>query len=624
MRGSPSSASTLILCDRVRTMRRLTQVVPGPVRVLRLHYSEETEAMRRELCSRPDARELSRQALCREYEEEFRVAFVALMAGLAEEHQGFDWTVMPFTSKNPLSSDFLQNVFYCIVIARVLARETQTLVVLTGNCALAAQLVAWGHEHGVRVVAAVAGTAAGRSRLKHALPVAIVAAFFGTLLLAALARSLRPPMRDGEPWLVVVTTMPQSAVGPEGYREAYFAPLVPALAASNSRALILALIFAQPVKTILRLRRTSTPLPVVPMEAWLTLADLAGCLVRSLRQWARMPRFDTPAVIGGVDVRPLLRSAVRETCRSAGFFRHLSVSRAARRLARSRRVSGWIYPFENRAMERALLLGVRDGDSRATLVGCQNAALTRSHLNFMLGPREATVVPLPDVLFTTGRPVRDLVVDEGNFPADRVRIGCALRQARNSDAAIPVKPAQLRRVLVVLASSVGEYVEMLMFVADAFRAGGAVEGNSDVQREVRVRPHPEFALASALRVTSLPADFAYHASTGSLADDLAWADVVLYASSTVSMEAVVRGIPVIHVDVGHALNADPLFGRTHGLRWAVQRPADVAPCLRAIEALSEPDYLQRFNTDRAYVDEYLVPADAQRIQTLVETARCPT
>lgn len=190
--------------------------------------------------------------------------------------------------------------------------------------------------------------------------------------------------------------------------------------------------------------------------------------------------------------------------------------------------------------------------------------------------------------------------------------GCAFRQSRHDDESQPAKPDRVRRVLVVLASSLDEYAEMLAFVAEAFQG-------SD-QEDIRIRPHPEFPFS--LTLAPQLAGIRYHVSSGSLSEDLCWADVVMYASSTVSMESVVRGIPVIYVDVGHVINADPLFERTDGLKWAPQQPADVRPCLRAMESLTAEDYQRRFEADRAHIDQYLQPPDEHRIQTLVEIARC--
>jgi len=588
----------------------------GPARILRLQYSEELDQVRQELCATTGASEVSRQALCRMHEAEFRRAFVDLMASLNEQHRALTWTLMPFTSKNPLTSDLCRNAFYTVLIARLLAQQPQTLWVLTHSTALASQVVAWGAANGVTVVRGVGGASTPWRVLKRCSPAAIVLACIRTVLAAALARALRPGGGRERSVLVVMTTMPQSSVGPAGYRDAYFAPLTAHLARSGERAMTFALVFSRTIATIWRLRRAEGTHPVVPVEACLTVSDIAKCVALSLRQWATRRRLDSPAVVCGVDVRPLLQSAIDDTYQSGGFFRHYAAYLAARNLTARCAVTGWIYPFENRALERAVLLGARDADRHTRLIGCQNAALTPSHLNFMLGRSEAAAVPLPDAIFTTGDPVREWLVAHGNFPSGLVRVGCAFRQGQARDAAEPVRSHTLRRVLVVLASGIEEYVEMLAFVADAFCGSGP--------EELRFRPHPEFPFAVAERLVPASRGIRYDVSTGSLQDDLRWADVVVYASSTVSMEAVARGIPVIHADVGHALNADPLADRTGGLRWAVARPADVLPCLRAINSLSDAEYRQRALADRDYVDRYFLVPDEDRIRTLLEAVRCRT
>lgn len=593
-------------------MRRVRVAVRGPARILRLEYSEEIDRVRQELCATTEALEVSRQALCREHEAEFRRAFVDLMASLNERYRGLTWTLMPFTSKNPLTSDLCRNAFYAVLIAR-LAQQTQTLWVLTHSTALASQIAAWGAANGVAVVDAVSGTSTTRRVLKRWLPAAIALACLRTVLAAALARSLRPGGARERVMLIVMTTMPQSSVGPAGYRDAYFAPLTQHLARSGAAAITFALVFSHTIATIWRLRRAGSELPVVPVEACLTVSDVAKCTALSLRQWATGPRLDGPAAVCGVDVRPLLQSAVDETCQSGGFFRHYAAYRAARNLTARFALAGWIYPFENRALEKAVLLGARDAAPRARLIGCQNAALTRSHLNFMLGDSEAAAIPLPDAIFTTGEPVREWLVAHGNFPTELVRVGCAFRQGERDAAAFVRRPA-LRRVLVVLASGLDEYVEMLAFVADAFHGAGP--------EELRFRPHPEFSFAVAEGLVPASRGIRYDVSTGSLQDDLLWADVVLYASSTVSMEAVARGIPVIHADVGHALNADPLVDRTDGLRWTVAEPADLLRCLTTIDALSDTEYRQRAQVDRQYVDRYFLAPDEDRIRTVLGAVRC--
>ena len=136
--------------------------------------------------------------------------------------------------------------------------------------------------------------------------------------------------------------------------------------------------------------------------------------------------------------------------------------------------------------------------------------------------------------------------------------------------------------------------------------------------EIRVRPHPEFRLEAAERLIQGTPRVWYHVSFGSLAEDLGWADVVLYASSTVGMEAVGLGVPAIYLDLGQVLNTDPLSNRNGGLSWTVGTQTELRMRLRMIEEIPLEEFLERQRSDSTYVGDYLVPPTGQRIQTLME------
>ena len=600
----------VILSDRPRAVKRLLSRAEKPIRFLRLSSSAESHRIARELRAMQGAQEVSKVALCREHWRDFRRAYIELLAQLNEEHQGLAWQLMPFTTKNPLSTDLCRNTFYALLIAKLMKESSQPLLIITDSVALASQVASWGAQVGVRVVRAVQGGSRIKRALKYYLPGAVVAAWIKAGIASVLARSLRPNKYDRKPCVVVTSTIPQSFIGPEGYREAYFAPLAEYLVHSGQRAITFAMLFADSVGSIRSLRRLIPPLPVVPVEACLTAGDLLECGWRSLIQWTVRPRLRVPAQIQGLDVRPLIHQAMYDSYRSSSFLKHLCVYLGARRLALSVPVSHWFYPFENRALEKALLLGVRHVSPQTKLIGCQNAALTPSHLNFMFGERESAVTPLPDVLFTTGPVVKEWLIREGNFPPALIKVGCALRQNGNGEGTPRTKPTRVRRVVVVLASSLDEYVEVLAFLAEAFI-------RTD-DYEIRIRPHPEFNLESADRLIQETTRMWYHVSSGSLAADLAWTDVVLYASSTVGMEAVAMGIPAIYLDLGQVMNADPLANRPDGLSWKVGSQSELLTRLQRIEVMSEDEFVQRHRSDCGYVGQYLVPPTTQRIQALME------
>ena len=55
----------------------------------------------------------------------------------------------------------------------------------------------------------------------------------------------------------------------------------------------------------------------------------------------------------------------------------------------------------------------------------------------------------------------------------------------------------------------------------------------------------------------------------SLKEDLEDVDILIYWGSTVSLEALMMGIPVIHVSLDDIVKVDPLFDCSH-LKWTVE------------------------------------------------------
>ena len=133
-----------------------------------------------------------------------------------------------------------------------------------------------------------------------------------------------------------------------------------------------------------------------------------------------------------------------------------------------------------------------------------------------------------------------------------------------------------------------------------------------------MRPHPEFSFHRILRDLMGPAEPPFYTlSSHSLAEDLAWADAVVYVSSTVGVEALSMGLPVIHLELGELLSTDPLFG-WRDLKWSVAEPDRFIETLREISMVPQERFAALQAAARGYAGRYLRPATAERIQQFVE------
>jgi len=110
----------------------------------------------------------------------------------------------------------------------------------------------------------------------------------------------------------------------------------------------------------------------------------------------------------------------------------------------------------------------------------------------------------------------------------------------------------------------------------------------------------------------------FKASPGSLADDIEWADVVLYATSTVGLEAVSLGTPAVQIDLGEFLDTDPMFGWDE-FKWSVNEPSQLVETIRGIENLTDSEYLDRQRKGQEYTAAYLRPVTPDSLRLFSET-----
>jgi len=331
-----------------------------------------------------------------------------------------------------------------------------------------------------------------------------------------------------------------------------------------------------------------------PLFGSLRLADLLWSLKASLCAWWRAARRDG-GTLGGRPAGPLLAHALRWDLGRGGYFYNLLVHRAALRLLARWQPQWLLYPFEGKSLEKMLLLAARTASPRTRIIGYQHTSITPRHATLILAQGEAAATPLPERVVTVGEVTRRYLEAQGRYPTGFFVTGCALRQRGGT-------PFERRsgkgksRLLLALSSSRQELVEAVALCRTAVKHGGV---------ELAIRPHPEFPLAL------LPDELRAWAQASardlfdtSLADNLEWCDAVAYASSTVALEALGRGRPVINLRLADLIDADPVLNPLD-FHWQADTPAMLVAAANDIVALDSAEFDRRRRQALAYVDEYL-------------------
>jgi hypothetical protein len=436
---------------------------------------------------------------------------------------------------------------------------------------------------------------------------AVLRAVFQAVRIWGTFQLLRGGTRQQRQDIVVFTY----AEGPfDAGWDKYFGDL-PALIAAQApgtRVAYVAYVYT-PYNKHLREMPSNSPAPYIPLYQYLTIGDLLRAISRTIGA-TMLHNVNLDASHADAEaMKDLLREALVEDVSKRGYLHNLLVYASTGRMIRKLSPGIVIYPYENKSLEKALLLAARAASTTTRLIGYQHTSITPRHIGLRFGAGEAARTPLPDRIVTVGGITRDYLENFGNYPEGMLVTGCALRQPWESPFLQKAFAPEQPKVLLALSSSAGELISTLEFMRQVkARLPGL---------ELGVRPHINFPLQI------LPAtlrEWVKHSAidlTGtSLRENLAWADVTAYISSTVALESLMAGRPVIYLQIDPG-DPDPLLGNAR-FRWSASNTDEFLRALSSLRALPPEQIDVMRNEGVDYVRNYLTPRSAEAIASFLQ------
>ena len=282
---------------------------------------------------------------------------------------------------------------------------------------------------------------------------------------------------------------------------------------------------------------------------------------------------------------------------SFGYINNLVMYLVGCRIRESNSIKRLIYPFENKSLEKCLLLGL---NGSIETIGYQHSSITPRHFSFLMGKEEIKVTPIPDKIITSGAVTKDWLINNGNFPGKRIIVGCSLRYKHNYIDKSNSFEAESAKLFLALSSGKEELYNGVRFLRELKYLNPRLI--------LRLRTHINFPL------NLLPSEMFNWVNKNieirqetSLNENFEWADITLYVSSTVAVESLMYGVPVIHLDIDK-LNSDPLLSEVSN-RWFASNIHDCNKVVTEIANLTiaEKNYLSKGAV--SYINSYFKPQD---------------
>jgi hypothetical protein len=326
------------------------------------------------------------------------------------------------------------------------------------------------------------------------------------------------------------------------------------------------------------------------------VAERVRALSRRIREWT-----------GDIDDLPeaWLKARWMDDLQQSEFFESSSAAAWAGEFCRTRKVEVFLYSFERKTFEQAMLQAVHAESPSTRTCAYQNAALTNKHFHNWGYTDGADVVP--GLIMTVGEITTSILTGPGRYDPDRVRIGGALRQRALLERQVLRRPVQ--NLLVIWAEGREQYEKFWSFLKQAW-------DESDLSRfHVRIRPHPAIAF-------DFPGGekYAGRYEVDPLTDvrhSIDWADAILYASTSLAIIAAASGIPVLSIRLHDYFDDDCIPAGGRMLHWRIEKPGDLLRTLTAIDEMYDDDFDEYLAESKRFARRYFHRATTE---TFLQTA----
>ena len=522
------------------------------------------------------------------------------------------WHSTFIASKNKFVSRLFQDLFIYLSVIDVLEQKRSTdLIIFNPPSVIIPPLQDYCRKNGIDLVGSPskfedAITIFRESCRAIFTRIRFVIRVWGKILVSRyhFAYRIRCTVKKNADYYILRSTFYERTISGNNYHDSFFGAL-PDFLARKKDVLILAGSIGNYLAVASKIAAEKKHL-IVTEEYFLSFLDPLRTIVYIMGHPIRIP---ANTVFFDKDVTQILQARIDEDCRF-NIYDQFAFSYLIRNLVSVIHPEVFTTTFENNPWEKVIFRTLRGISPDTLIIGYQHAALSKSSLNMILSDEEKGVTPVPDRVITIGEITRDFIIRIGGYDPVIVREGCGLRFSHLFNTK---KNVQTRHnvILITPEGILSESVKIANFVHRA------LNDRKDVH--IILRPHPALPFTEFCNYL----DFDVTASSNfslskneSVSDDLLKSDIVIYRGSTIALEALKMGIPVIYLDLSDIISVNPLFD-TGGLSWVAGTEKELEDVITMIYDMSVDEYNEREALSQAFINRYITEISDENMSVFI-------
>lgn len=347
---------------------------------------------------------------------------------------------------------------------------------------------------------------------------------------------------------------------------------------------------------------------IVPVEYWLSMKSIIGSLVNILfiRLDKKVPNF---LDFRGINVSSIFREELYRKYNDIDL-EHQVFFPLIKACFKSIKIKEYIQTYENNPWEKMALAGIQEVSSITRTTGFQHAVIPQASVNMFSSSEEQLNIPQPDKILCVGREPLDIINAFSETPLPNAETCCGLPYEYLQP--LEVKPRKkIHKILITLEGVPNVLLPMLNYVLDQLKH------RKEYQLTFRFHPDLPYEVFRAKYRFDLDNFANATFSLVSLQEDLMSHDLCIYWGSTVAMEALSLGIPLIHFDMQTVLNYDPLF-RCNSLKWKVTRSDSLPDVIEKINSLNDEEFACQTRLAKKYFGNYFFPVTDEKLGKFIK------
>jgi len=333
---------------------------------------------------------------------------------------------------------------------------------------------------------------------------------------------------------------------------------------------------------------------IVPLDYFISIRDIFCAVMRILTYKVRVVDHLS---FGGYPVAELIRRELIRTLNGIRIYQLLNYE-SIQALLKNISVDTFLLTYENNPWEKMCMLALRECSPSTRILGFQHNVVPQASTNMFIAPTEKDIIPKPDRILTTGEIPKRIIERYGALNGGMIIPACALRHEYlftfNSEKRLKSK------IILLALEGIFDVYKIINYCLQQL-------GNNDTYK-ILIRTHPVLPIKKIQHKLIAPLKNFHNVTVSdgksrSLKENIQEAEVVMYWGSTVGMEALWMGKPVIHFDNGSVLSYDPLFDCPY-LKWSVNEHSSLISALNDIVAMGDQEFQGQERKAKKYLHQY--------------------